>query len=65
MTRIKQLRKKKKLTQKQLAKLSGLPLLTVGRIERGECSPRLENATKIASALEVPLEALVEKDKEA
>ena len=36
MSKVKQLRKQKNLTQAQLAKRSGTSLITVGRLERGE-----------------------------
>lgn len=68
MSKVKQLRKQKNLTQAQLAKRSGTSLITVGRLERGECFPRLENASKIANVLGVSIEDIVEapekEDKE-
>lgn len=60
MSKVKQLRKQKNLTQAQLAKRSGTSLMTVGRLERGEYFPRLENASKIANALGVSIEDIVE-----
>lgn len=68
MSKVKQLRKQKNLTQAQLAKRSGTSLITVGRFERGECFPRLENASKIANVLGVSIEDIIEapekEDKE-
>lgn len=48
---IKQLREKCKWLQRDLAKAAGLPLRTIGRIERGEVDVRLSTLAKIAKAL--------------
>ena len=51
--RIRNLRKKKKFSQENLAEKSGLHPTYVGGVERGERNPSLESILKIASALEV------------
>jgi DNA-binding XRE family transcriptional regulator len=50
---IKRLRKAKALTQKDLAKRSGLPQPHISRLERGIHSPSFKSLTKIAKALGV------------
>ena len=47
------------LLQRDIAARAGLPLRTVGRIERGEVDVRLSTLAKIASALNVPLKSLL------
>ncbi len=49
--RIRALRESKGLLQKDLAKSAGLPIRTIGRIERGEVDVRLSTLTRIAKAL--------------
>ena len=48
---IKQLREKRGWYQRDLAKSAGLPVRTIGRIERCEVDVRLSTLTKIARAL--------------
>jgi transcriptional regulator with XRE-family HTH domain len=51
------------LSQDALAERSGLDRLNVGRIERGERSPRLDTLARIADALDVrPWELLREAE---
>lgn len=57
--RIKELRKKKNLTQKELAKLVGLDYTHIGRIENGDRTLDVEYLEKFATALGVkPYELL-------
>lgn len=44
-------RKEKKMTQKQLGDLCGLPQSAIARIEKGENSPSIATVTKVLSAL--------------
>ena len=44
-------RKEKKLTQKELGKLCGLPQSAIARIEKGENSPFITTVTKVLTAL--------------
>ena len=52
-------RKKKKLSQNELAKKTGTIAVTIGRYERNEIKPSIDIATKIADALDVSLDYLV------
>ena len=58
--RIRVRREKKEWLQRELAQAAGLPLRTVGRIERGEVDMRLSTLSKIAHALGVNLRDLVQ-----
>jgi XRE family transcriptional regulator, regulator of sulfur utilization len=57
--RIRRLRESKKLLQRELAAVAGLPLRTIGRIERGAVDVRVSTLAKIAKALCVPLKSLL------
>ncbi|MAS87457.1 MAG: transcriptional regulator [Micavibrio sp.] len=54
-----QIRKDKKLSREELAKLIGTSGAIIGRYERGDMKPSIEIAAKIAEALEVSLDYLV------
>jgi transcriptional regulator with XRE-family HTH domain len=51
-------RKKKKISQDELAKKIGVHAPIIGRYEREEVKPSIEMATKIADALEISLDYL-------
>ena len=51
-------RKKKKISQDELAKQIGVHAPVIGRYERDEVKPSIETAFKIAKALEVSLDYL-------
>jgi len=51
-------RKKKKISQEELAKKIGAHAPVIGRYERDEVKPSIETAFKIAKALEVSLDYL-------
>ena len=55
---IKVFRKKRDLTQKELAEKSGLHRVTIAKIESGEESLTLNKLVKIAKGLEVEIEML-------
>jgi transcriptional regulator with XRE-family HTH domain len=57
--RLLSIRKKKKVSQDDLAKLIGVHAPVIGRYERNEVKPSIEVATNIANALEVSLDYLV------
>ena len=59
---IKQIRKSKKLSMERLAAESGVSRSMLGQIERGEANPSVAVLGKLASALKVPAEALLEHD---
>lgn len=52
-------RKKKKISQDELAKAIGAHAPVIGRYERNEVKPSIEAAKKIADAFEVSLDYLV------
>lgn len=58
-TRIIQLRQKRKMTQGELAKLSGIPRSTIANLESGGGNPSLSNLAKICEALHVPIEEIL------
>ena len=59
--RISELRKKKRLTQVQLAELSGVSQAHVSALERGAWEPRLETILAFARALRVQPSSLLPK----
>lgn len=52
---IKRIRTNKKVTQKQLADMTGLGISTIQGYEAGKFTPKQENLEKIAKALGVPV----------
>ena len=59
LTRVAEARAKLGFTQAELASHTGASLKTIGRIERGECRPRLPLAARLAAVLQVDLEDLI------
>jgi transcriptional regulator with XRE-family HTH domain len=58
-TNIKKLRKRKKLSQDQLARIADIPYNTLIKIESGRSdNPTFENLSKLADALDVSLDEL-------
>ncbi|TAL42024.1 MAG: XRE family transcriptional regulator [Chitinophagaceae bacterium] len=57
--RLAQVRKKKKVSQDELAKAIGVHAPVIGRYERNEVKPSIEVAAKMAEALKVSLDYLV------
>lgn len=53
------LRKAKEMSQADLANKTGISQVMVGKYERGDASPSIEVAKKMADALEVSLDYLV------
>lgn len=51
--RIKQARKNKDLSQQSLAKISNVHISNIGRYERGDAQPSAEVLNRIAKALEI------------
>lgn len=47
------------MTQKELAALAGVNPGTISRLESGSLAPSLSVASKVARALELPIESLV------
>lgn len=58
--RIKEARKKIGLTQKQLAQKLNVSQAMIGQYENGLRKPKFETILKIAEALEVPVDSLIE-----
>lgn len=56
---IEALRKKRQLTQAQLAKLADLPRSTLTYLESGAGNPSLQNLVRISAALQVSIEELL------
>jgi len=56
---IRLLRETRGLTQEQMARLSGIPRPTWANLESGMSNPTLSVLTKVASALQVPVEELI------
>ncbi len=56
----KELRKEKNFSQEELAKLSGLSLRTIQRIEKGETTPTGETLKRLSNVLEVSPHELLE-----
>ena len=52
---IRDLRKKRKLNQGELAEEAGVSLMTISRIERGEQNPHIKTLARIAGALGVSI----------
>jgi transcriptional regulator with XRE-family HTH domain len=57
------LRKKKSLSQDQLAKLAEIPRSTLTHIESGSGNPSLQNLAKISNALQVGIEELLSRPR--
>lgn len=60
--RIRSLRQERNWLQADLANKSGLPVRTIGRIERGEVDVRISTLFKIAKALGVTLKDVIGYD---
>jgi transcriptional regulator with XRE-family HTH domain len=60
--KLRKLRKKKKLSQEKLARLADISLNTLTKIESGFAQkPTIQTVVKLAKALEVSLDELVDK----
>lgn len=59
---IKRIRKTKKLSMERTAELAGVSRSMLGQIERGEANPSVAILGKIAKALKVPAQVLMEND---
>lgn len=58
--RIRDLRKKRNISQEELANEADIPLSQIGRIERGETNPTISTLFVLAQALDVELKSLVD-----
>ncbi|MBF0613961.1 MAG: helix-turn-helix domain-containing protein [Magnetococcales bacterium] len=62
-TRIRSIRRQRKLTQQQLADLAGIPRATLATVEKDDANPSLGVVFKIACALEMTLDQLVDASR--
>jgi transcriptional regulator with XRE-family HTH domain len=60
--RLRDLRKRRLLTQEQLAERSGVGIATIVRVERNQVEPRGSTIRKLAAALDVEPEELVKTE---
>lgn len=60
---LRRMRKERQMTQKRLSDLSGVPRICISRYENGKHQPSIENAAKIANALDVNISELLDFDK--
>ena len=60
--RIREIRKKQKLSQEKLASMSELDRTYMSSIERGERSISLKTAIKLSTALKIDLNKLIERE---
>ena len=58
-TNLTTLRKTRKITQGNLAKMSGVPRSTIAHIESGTGNPSLRNLAKLSAALQVGIEEML------
>lgn len=61
---IKNCRNLRKLTQKQLSELTNIPVISIGRYERGENSPDFSTLLTIAQALNITIDELIKGEIE-
>ncbi len=61
---LRKLRKERALTLEELANLTGVSKLTLGKIERGEANPSLTIIWKVANGLRIPISALMVENQE-
>jgi transcriptional regulator with XRE-family HTH domain len=62
--RVKELRKKNRLTQERLAEIAGIDVKYLGSIERGTENPTIAILEKLASALRVKIHQIVNFEHE-
>lgn len=58
--RIRDLRRKRNISQEELANEADIPLSQIGRIERGETNPTISTLFVLAQALDVDLKSLLD-----
>jgi transcriptional regulator with XRE-family HTH domain len=61
MLRIRQLRNRKGVSLRALARLSGVGVATLARIESRKANPRLNTLIRLADVLDVSIQQLFEK----
>lgn len=63
ISKLRKVRKAQGMTQRRLAILSGVDRVSIARYETGRVSPNIRNLSKLADALGVPVDELVESRK--
>lgn len=58
---LREIRKARGMTQEQLAKATGIHRVTIAKYEAQNVDPTIENAERLASALGVTVDELIEK----
>lgn len=61
--KIRELRSNLKISQSTLGKKAGIPQTTISDWEKGKSLPNVEEALKLANALEVSIADLIEENK--
>lgn len=61
--RLREIRKRKGLTQKKLAEIGDMDLSYIGKIERGEQLPSIKSLLKIGKALSIPVTSFFEEEE--
>ena len=61
ISKLAQVRKSKGLTQEKLSELSGIHRVLIARYESGNIKPSVDSLVKLAGALHVPVDDLIEK----
>lgn len=54
-SKLRELRKKQKMSQAYLSETSGIPQTTISDIERGKCIPNIDQVYKLSKALKVAI----------
>lgn len=62
MRKLRKLRRKRKLTLRDLERLSGVDYSSISKIETGAAEPKVNTVVKLARALHVSLDELLEMD---
>lgn len=63
MLKIREYRKQRKLTIKELAAMTGMSISYISQVERGEIDPSLFSLRKIASVFQLPLYMLLDDEE--
>jgi transcriptional regulator with XRE-family HTH domain len=63
-TRLREWRRRRLMTQRDLAAASGVGAVTIARIESGHAVPRFATVRKLAGALQITPEQLMGEDAE-
>lgn len=63
--RIRAIREKRGISQRELGDILGVTQQTIGQLENNKTSPKIETLERVAAALNVPITALIEASTEA